>query len=50
MPWRRYWLSVWSATVQGRVSDSSAAIAPISSMRLLVVIASPPDSSFRLPL
>ena len=46
MPLRRYWLSVWRSTGHGRLSASSAAIAAISSMRLLVVCASPPFSSF----
>src|ERR1700736_3461851 len=45
MPLRRYWLSVWRSTKQGRVSASNAAIAAISSMRLLVVWGSPPLSS-----
>src|SRR5271166_4508188 len=39
-------LSVCSRTRQGCLRDSSAAIAAISSMRLLVVAASPPISSF----
>jgi hypothetical protein len=38
------------ATVTGRFSASSAAIAAINSMRLLVVCASPPESSFSTPL
>ena len=42
MPLRTYWLSVWSSTRQGFFSASSAGIAAISSMRLLVVAASPP--------
>src|SRR6266702_3520627 len=46
IPSRRYWLSVWSRTVQGRFNASSAAIAAISSMRLFVVMTSKPDSSF----
>ena len=37
MPWRTYWLSVLSVTAQGTVSASSATIAAIISMRLLVV-------------
>ena len=39
-------LSVWRSTVHGRFSASSAAIAAINSMRLLVVCGSPPLSSF----
>ncbi len=46
MPLRRYSLSVCRSTVHGRFSASSAAIAAISSMRLLVVCGSPPFSSF----
>src|SRR3954462_1035240 len=38
-------LSVWSLTRHGRFSASSPFIAAISSMRLLVVSGSPPDSS-----
>ena len=45
MPFWTYWLSVCSSTLQGLVSISSAWIAAISSMRLLVVCASPPTSS-----
>src|SRR6202043_505569 len=45
MPLRRYWLSVGRSTRHGRLSASSAEIAAISSMRLLVVWASPPLSS-----
>ena len=37
MPLRRYWLSVCRSTRHGRLSASSAEIAAISSMRLLVV-------------
>ena len=37
MPSRRYWLSVCRSTVHGRLSASSAEIAAINSMRLLVV-------------
>ena len=48
MPLRRYWLSVWRSTRHGRLSASSAAIAAISSMRLLVVWVSPPLSSLSL--
>src|SRR5712692_7574197 len=44
-PLRRYWLSVWMSTRHGRLSASSAEIAAISSMRLLVVWGSPPLSS-----
>src|SRR6516162_2285194 len=47
MPLRRYWLSVCRSTRHGRLSTSSAAIAAISSMRLLVVCGSPPLSSLR---
>src|SRR5690348_9211576 len=38
-------LSVWSRTRQGRFSASSPRIAARSSIRLLVVSGSPPDSS-----
>ena len=40
MPLRTYSLSVCSATLQGRFSASSALIAAISSIRLLVVAGS----------
>ncbi len=50
MPSCRYMLSVWMTISTGRFSDSSAAIAAISSMRLLVVWAAPPQSSFSTPL
>src|SRR5262245_40063128 len=46
MPSRRYWLSVWRSTRQGRFRACKAEIAARSSMRLLVVWASPPLSSF----
>jgi hypothetical protein len=36
-PLRRYWLSVCRSTTQGFFSASSAEIAAINSMRLLVV-------------
>src|SRR5262249_6591316 len=49
IPLRRYSLSVCTSTVQGRLSDSSAMIAAVSSMRLLVVFGSPPFSSFLCP-
>jgi hypothetical protein len=42
-------LSVWRLTRHGFLSAFSASIAAISSMRLLVVRASPPDSSRSLP-
>lgn len=45
MPWRTYCESVWSTTVHPSVSVSSAMIAAINSIRLLVVAASPPASS-----
>src|SRR6185437_5584904 len=45
MPSLRYWLSVCRTTSQGRLSDSSAAAAAVSSIRLLVVLGSAPDSS-----
>jgi hypothetical protein len=48
MPFWTYWLSVCSSILQGRVSASSAWIAAISSIRLLVVLRSPPFSSRRL--
>src|ERR1700692_1740099 len=46
MPVRKYWLSVGRSTRHGFFSASSAEIAAISSMRLLVVSPSPPLSSF----
>src|SRR5690606_21242539 len=45
MPWRTYCESVCRVTSQGSVRVSSATIAAMSSMRLLVVSASPPTSS-----
>src|SRR3979411_399357 len=45
MPLRSYFLSGGGSTRQGRLSASKAAIAAISSMRLLVVWGSPPLSS-----
>jgi hypothetical protein len=44
-PLRTYSLSVCSTTRQGRLSASRALIAANSSMRLLVVAGSAPDSS-----
>src|SRR3954468_19437159 len=41
-------LSVWRTTSQGRFSASRARIAASSSIRLLVVSGSPPDSSLSL--
>ncbi len=41
--------SVVTTTSERRVSDSSALIAAMSSMRLLVVCASPPNISFSWP-
>ena len=49
MPCITYLLSVCSSTLQGRFSASSAWMAAISSMRLLVVSRSPPHSSFSCP-
>ena len=46
MPLSTYWLSRYSVTAHGRLSASSAWITAISSMRLLVVPSSPPNSSF----
>ena len=46
MPLRTYSLSVWIVTSHGRLSADSASITAVSSMRLLVVSASPPKSSF----
>src|SRR5882757_2974454 len=46
MPWRTYWLSVVRSTIQDFFRASSAEIAAISSMRLLVVWGSPPFNSF----
>lgn len=45
---RTYWLSVLSVTAQGTVSASSATIAAIISMRLLVVRRKPSLKVFRL--
>src|SRR5476649_282884 len=50
MPFITYCESVTSNTSQGRLSSSRPRIAPINSMRLLVVLASPPQSSFSMPL
>src|SRR3569623_52353 len=50
MPRRTYCESVVIATVHGRLSASSPAMAAISSMRLLVVRVSPPYRSFSVPL
>ena len=41
-----YLESEYSSTTQGSFSADSAAMTPVSSMRLLVVWASPPESSF----
>ena len=49
MPLSTYVLSVHSSTVAGRRSVSSASMAAISSIRLFVVCASPPCSSFVTP-
>ena len=49
MPLSTYWLSTCSVTAQGRLSACSAWITAISSMRLLVVRRSPPNSSFSVP-
>ena len=46
MPLRTYSLSVWIVTSQLRLSEASASITAVSSMRLLVVSFSPPNSSF----
>src|SRR6476620_7910445 len=42
MPSRKYWLSVCTSAAHERLSASSAMIAAINSMRLLVVCGSPP--------
>jgi len=47
MPFTTYSESLTSVTEQGSLSASSALIAAISSMRLLVVRRKPPDSSRR---
>jgi hypothetical protein len=47
MPFFTYSESVWISTRDGRFSASSAVMAASSSMRLLVVTASPPESSLR---
>ena len=49
MPLRTYWLSVKMVTAQGCFSEDSASIGAVSSMRLLVVSASPPNSSLLCP-
>src|SRR5690625_1224113 len=49
MPLRTYCESVVSTTSQERLSASSARMAAISSMRLLVLSGSPPDSSRSWP-
>ena len=49
MPLRRYWLSVKMLTAQGCFNDDRASIAAVSSMRLLVVRRSPPNSSLVCP-
>ncbi|MCY1210909.1 hypothetical protein D3C87_829510 [compost metagenome] len=46
MPMRTYWLSRYSSTLQGRLSAARPSITAVSSMRLLVVLSSPPNSSF----
>src|ERR1700761_7648902 len=46
MPFCTYCESVCTTALTGRLSASSAAITAISSIRLLVVFASPPNSSF----
>jgi hypothetical protein len=46
MPSRRYIESVCGRTSLGRFSAARASIAAVISIRLLVVIGSPPDSSF----
>ena len=45
MPFRTYSLSVCRCTSDGRVRASSAMMAAISSIRLLVVAGSPPCNS-----
>ena len=45
IPLRRYWESVWTRAASPSPSASSARMAAVSSMRLLVVSGSPPDSS-----
>ncbi|MNN78048.1 hypothetical protein D3C81_1945630 [compost metagenome] len=44
-PWRTYWESVNNTMLHGSVSASNPEMAAISSIRLLVVWASPPLSS-----
>src|SRR5690606_5053437 len=50
MPWRTYCESVCRVISQGSINASSPEIAAISSMRLLVVWASPPVTSRSWPL
>src|SRR5690606_34670277 len=47
-PFLTYWLSVCSSTVQGRLRALSASMAAVSSILLLVVSCSPPQSSLVL--
>jgi len=49
MPFCTYCESVWTSTVEGRFSNSSARITAVISMRLLVVSRSPPQISLRWP-
>src|SRR6185369_18056195 len=46
IPFARYWESVVRTALDGRFSDSRAAIAAVSSILLLVVSCSAPESSF----
>ena len=48
-PPRTYCESVWRSTSLDCFSASSAMMAAVSSIRLLVVAAAPPDSSFSWP-
>ena len=45
-----YWESVYTTTLHGRFKVARPLITASSSMRLLVVLASPPHNSFSLPL
>ena len=46
MPVTTYFESEWMVMRQGRLSAFKASMAAVSSMRWLVVAASPPNSSF----
>ena len=45
-----YLLSLYSSTTHGSFKSRSASMTAVSSMRLLVVWAAPPERSFSVPL